>query len=472
MNSERKRWAITIGASVLCMAATGYLIMDQESSIETARLEIDSVNLQIAADRALIKQSPDLVKKVIIQREVDAAIQEILPNESNLKEFVDTLHRFSEESGVKITSLADTTRRQGAAASQAFRPLGYSIQFEGDAFQLLSYLNKVESGNRFMRVPSIDLSAAPRGDYDSDEVPVHSITMDLESYVYNPQARGQAVEVSNYDRKRALLVSEISQRTAELRVIPYVYRGHRNRRDPWIDPRVRIEPGQAPPTIAEQNELVYALVQRVEEAKLILAKTRETETILEEMKARSALDKEIAFLQSEIDRVEREGSLVYVIAVKKFETEVVGGVAWLVAESKTSDVGQGPSEAALTQAEDSMETYIKSQQFELAIEVFQTIEPGLEFAEADEQRLPKVQTLRELKRLSETVLSFEKIELTITGLAIYKDARPMVLINGHAVREGELIGDEVIVRNIEADLVQFAYRGVVLGRAVNLGSNN
>ena len=472
MNSEKKRWLITVGVSVLVAGITGFLIYSQEETIESVRLEIVSVEQQIGQDRALIKKSPDLVKKVIIQREVDAAIQEILPNESNLKDFVDTLYRFSHESNVKITSLTETNQSRAAAGGQAFRPLGYSITFEGDAFQLLSYLNKVESGRRFMRVPNIDLRAATRGDYDGEEVPVHQIKMELESYVYNPQALGKAVEVSSYDRKKALLVSEISQRTAELRVTPYEYRGQRNRRDPWIDPRVRIEPGQAPPTIAAQNQLVYELIALVEEAKATLEKSGETETILEEMKARSLLDQQIAFLTSEVERVERENSLVYVIAVKKFETEVVGGLAWLIAESEKSPTGLGPSEAALTQAEESMEDYINSQKFELAIDVFKTIQPGLELAELDERRLPRVQTLRELHRLSETVLSFEKIELNITGLAIYKDARPVVLINGHAVQEGELVHDEVIVRDISPELIQFAYRGVVLARAVNLDSNN
>ncbi len=280
------------------------------------------------------------------------------------------------------------------------------------------------------------------------------------------------MEIANYDRKKALLVSEISQRTAELRVKPYEYLGDRNRRDPWIDPRVRIEPGQAPPTIAEQNSLVAGLIELVKEAKATLEDSLETETILEEMKAKSKLDQQIAFLKSEVERVEREQSLVYVIAVKKFETEVVGGLEWLIAESEKSPTGMGPSEAALTQAEESMEGYINAQKFELAIDVFRTIEPGLELAELDERRLPMVQTLRELHRLSETVLSFEKIELNITGLAIYKDARPVALINGHAVSGGELIGDEVIVRDISPELIQFAYRGVVLARAVNLDSNN
>jgi len=48
----------------------------------------------------------------------------------------------------------------------------------------------------------------------------------------------------------------------------------------------------------------------------------------------------------------------------------------------------------------------------------------------------------------------------------------VVLINGHAVQEGELVHDEVIVRDISPELIQFAYRGVVLARAVNLDSNN
>ncbi len=471
MNSEKKRWLITVGVAILFASTSGFLIMRQEADIETARGEIVSVNQKIAQDRALIKKSPDLVKKVIIQREVDAVIQEILPNEDNLKEFVDTLHKFSEESNVKITSLAETNQSRGNSGAEAFRPLGYSITFEGDAFQLLSYLNRVESGRRFMRVPNINLNAANRGDYDGDEVPVHQIKMELESFVYNPQVRGKAVEISNYDRKKALLVSEISQRTAELRVTPYEYRGQRNRRDPWIDPRVRIEPGQAPPTIAEQNQLVYTLIDLVDTAKQTLEQAK-TDTILEEMKARSDLDKQIAFLQAEVDRVEREGSLVYVIAVKKFETEVVAGLTWLIAESEKSPSGQGPSQAALAQAVESMEDYIQSQEFELAIEVFNTISPGFEFAEADELRLPTVQTIRELNRLSETVLSFEKIELKITGLAIYRDARPVALINGHAVQEGELIGDEVVVSSIQPEMVQFAYRGVLLGRAVELDANH
>jgi hypothetical protein len=122
----------------------------------------------------------------------------------------------------------------------------------------------------------------------------------------------------------------------------------------------------------------------------------------------------------------------------------------------------GPSLTALTEAAEAMERHLESGEYELAIDTFRAIEPRLGMAERDERKLPLVQALHELDRLAKTVIEFEAIRLDINGIAIYEDRRPVALINGTAVAEGELLGEELLVRNISPDQIEFSFRGMVL----------
>jgi hypothetical protein len=64
------------------------------------------------------------------------------------------LRTFEEDSGVRITSLKKKDQAGGAAAKKTStdlrQGLATKLTFDADAFQLLSFLDRIESHSRFM----------------------------------------------------------------------------------------------------------------------------------------------------------------------------------------------------------------------------------------------------------------------------------------------------------------------------------
>ena len=465
MSSEKKRWVILIAVSLLAAVGVGVLIYLQEQKIQEDRTQVENLKNQIAEQRAIIKQTPELVKEVIVQRETDTVIKEILSDDEDITNFVRTLHAFEEEAGVTITSLKEQRSARNARNRQDFDRVGYTLAYEADAFQLLSFLDLVESHPRFMSVTALKVQAASRSDYDSEDGPQHRVTLDLETYVYRPSQAAKEVNIDHYDRKRDLLISEISKRGAELRVASYDYRGARGRRDPFIDPRVEIEEGWDPLPVEEQIAIVDELIEltdaleELHEKKRVAAADGDVITV---MKANAAFDEKLVEVEARILEVETNQWISFAPAMRRFEKMVLERVDEIMSDEPGGTTG--PTLATLQSTFDEMERLIDTQEYELSLETFRVVEPGLGLAERDPLKQSVVTDLRELKLLADTVLEFESINLDIRGVALYESERPVALINGLPVTEGELVGDELIVRDIGTDQIEFAFRGLVLAR--------
>ena len=113
-----------------------------------------------------------------------------------------------------------------------------------------------------------------------------------------------------------------------------------------------------------------------------------------------------------------------------------------------------------------MRAHIDAQEFDLALAVYQTIEPKLSLAERDPTRRSLIQELRELEHSTRTVLEFERLKLAITGVVIMEGRTPVAVINGRAVEVGDMLEDGTVVHAIRRDAVDFLYQGLVLSRRV------
>lgn len=460
--TEKKRWIILIASSVLAAIAVGTLIYFQHVKVEERRTEIARLKQKIADDRELIKKTPELIKEVIIQRETDEVIEEVLSTDEDINNFVRTLRQFEEASGISISSIKQQRGRK-TKAKEDFASVGYTLKFDADAFQLLSFLDKVEGHPRFMSVTAFKLTAARRSRDTAAKQPRHSVQLDLETYVYKPKAGVESVKIDQYDRKRDLLVSEISKRTSELQVDSYKYRGQRGRRDPWVDPRVPVNQDGAPMlTIEEQIAIVDELVAQAEEVSRLWEAVQSAGNLIAEMKARAELEENLSLLEENVRRVMDEGKIVFIPASRRFENEVVAVLDEVRSITTSTEAGSGPSLVVLREAVDAMDRHLSAGEYELALAAFATVEGRLGLAEKDDIKLPLVQQLRELARLASTVLEFETIKIEIAGIALYEDRRPVALINGQTVSEGELLDEELLVRNISTEQIEFAFRGMVL----------
>jgi hypothetical protein len=452
---------MSVAGGVLLSGFLGGGIYFEMEHIGEVDLEIAGVRGQITSSQSLIKGTPDLVEKVVIQRETDATVAEILPNEEDINNFVRTLRTFEEGSGVRITAVKK--KSLSSREKKEFDRVVYQLTFEGDAFELLSFLHQVESDERFMSVPAFKL-AASRSDTGANMGRVsHKVTLDVETYVYEPKNGPAAIKIDGYERRVEQLAAEIDERKGEILIPDYEYLGRRNRRDPFLDPRTPAGDLVGPMmTVEEQEKAVAMLVERVTQ----LSELWEAYSALEDFSARviaGGTFEELLFsLEEDIRVIKVEGSLKHMPAERRFRDEVVPVMDVLRAAMGETQYGEGPGLALLEEANRVMADHLVVGEFEQALAAFLPLEQGLDRAAEDEQRAPLVAALYDLERRARTAMDFDGLGLDLGGVIVGEYS--VALINGKSVAEGEMVGPELVVRSIAADQVEFVFRGIVLAR--------
>lgn len=469
MEPEKKRWVVLVSVSLAIALVLGGLIYQQLEEIAAQRTTVAGVKREIASARELIKKTPDLVKEVIIRRETDETIKGILSNQEDINNFIRTIDELQEASKVTISAFRDQPNKGKKKDKKDFDRVRYTLQLEADIFQFLNFISKIESYPRLISVADFKLTSARRQSYEGGVEPRHRITLDLETYVYTSATKGKQVRIDNYDRKRDLLVSEISKRRSEILVPAYEYHGQQGRRDPWVDPRVPVSGPDAPLlSIEEQIAIVDDLVKEAGEVDVAWTEVASADNLIADMRARSNCERELLELEEQIRKVQSSAQISFVPAARRMDREVIL-VAQRVRESLTErdGRGQGPTIEALKLVIEAMDRHIEGGLFEAALETLADIEPRLPMAEREPRKQPFVAKLYEMRRMLETVLEFEKIDLVVQGIALYEDRAPVALINGVAVTEGELIDNELLVLRITIDQVEFSYRGIRVGRQLD-----
>lgn len=464
--SEKKKSLLITGIGALLAAILGGLIYMQHQKITETETEIASLEDQIAKGLEIIAKTPELEREVIIQRETDEVIAEILPDAEELTDFVRTLRKFEEQSGIRIT---DIRNRPGTGdQKQDFDKVVYSLKLNGDAFQMLAFFNLVESHSRFMSVPRIRLTAAQRSQLEDANAGIrHEIDIDVETYVYEPKSGSTPVRIENFEHKRNLLLGEISHRQQALAIETYEYRGPRGRRDPWVDPRIPITEGDSPLlTIEEQIELVDGMVARVDDARRLYAEFLAADGLVEEMRARRELEEALVTIGDDILRIEQAAQLSFVSAELRFGNEVVEGLAML--RSEFEGVSQpGPSLEELQAIAGSMRTHLQLGEFEFALGDFESLVERLEHVPSyDTERVAVAEEILQLKNAADAFKEFEEFEIQIDGLLHYEGSEPVAVINGISMLEGEFLDTGVLVQSIGANEIDFLYRGVTFSKSL------
>ena len=265
----KTKWIILAVGSFLAAAGSSFLIYHQNQVLTENRAQVSTLRGEIDAGRALVSTTRDLEDEVIVQRETDEVIKEILSEDEDLNAFTRRINEFVQTSGVEFQGLSKEKRPQVAGRNrgrkESFERVGYNIKLEADAFAFLSFLDAVETHARFISVTQFNLTAVSLAQLDRGAEPTHQISVDLETYVYRPTEGTEEARIDNYDRKRDMLMAEIQQRSDDLRIPTYNYRGSRGRRDPWIDPRIPVNGPEPVLSIEEQTLIVERLEEQAKE---------------------------------------------------------------------------------------------------------------------------------------------------------------------------------------------------------------
>jgi len=466
--SERNNWLLIGGISLGFAASFGALIHLKGEEIQKDKDEIVQLDGEIAGAVALLEGTQPLEEEVILQRETDEVVATILPNGQDIAELVSALQQFESASDVNITDLKPAATPQSSRSD--FDKVVYSLQLSGDAFEVLSFLDLVESHDRFMSVPRFRLTTTRHSPTDSVEgVPRHEVRLDVETYVYEPKGGAQAVQIDNYEAKRNRLQGEILRRRDELAFAHYEYGGRRGRRDPWVDPRVLVNrnPDDEIWTIEQQIAYVETMIDNVENGEQLMQEMLDAESFVENAKLSRDLQDALAFVEGEVRRMDAVGVLSFHNAKQRFDEHVVEACGDLRAQLLAIEDVRGPSVEELAAQIASMERHLLLGEYLLAMELFHEIEGGLTFAEADLERADHAHRLRELYHFSETFRDFDEMEILISGVLIHGGLARAAIINGRTLQVGEYLDGGLLVQSIERDAVEFIYRDILFTKAVN-----
>jgi hypothetical protein len=182
------------------------------------------------------------------------------------------------------------------------------------------------------------------------------------------------------------------------------------------------------------------------------------------MMARDDLEKMLALLEEDVRRVQKDTAIRYVPSQRRLQLEVVDVLFALRKELSTSEGGRGPSMEKLREVLEAMIRHMEREEFELMLDTFRLVDEQLSYVEKDALRKPFVQELRNLARIARTVLEFDRIDIKVGGVAIMYGAPSMALLNGRALGVGDMLGNELLIRDIRPDEIEFIYRGIVLAR--------
>lgn len=457
-----RRMLIAGGCGLVSAGLLIFGIHSQYGSIETTRAELEGLRGEITRARAEIDTTRGVERDVIVLRELAGVMRGILPDNEDVNNLVRELQRFSEISEVRISGL----KKKGADSRDKgdFDKVGYTLQLEGDAFQLLDFLNLVENHARFMRVPSFQITATQRNQLEKDGIPAHKIQMDVETFVYEPRKDGKQARIADYEHKRDMLLGEIQARKQALTVSNYSYRGPRGRRDPWIDPRVPAQAeGQGGYSVQEQMDIVQKLCDRALKVAELWSQSKASENVIEQMLKRSEFDGEYNALAGELARVEGERAISNVPSQRRLKTEVRDLLDSLAGEISAVSAVRGPSEAQLLEIEQSMIASMQRGEWKSVLENFRAVEKDLGLAESDPLRAAIVTRLRGFEADARTVMEFEKLKLDFGGRAIVRE-RAFAVINGKTVGVGDAVSKDLLVHAIGREEIEFLYKGIVFAR--------
>ena len=462
--SSRKKWIGFIAGGVALAGACGFMIWREYGKIDIAHMEVDGLRANIDSSRKLIEGTGTLEREVIVLRELSEVMKKILPDTDDVNNLVRTFQKFSEESGVRITGLKKKVNNANDKGD--FTKVAYTLSLDADAFQYLDFLDLIENHRRLICVPNFHITAATRQQQQSEKTatPAHKMQVDVETYVYEPQKDAKAVKIEGFERKRDMLSGEIDRRRATLALSTYTYRGARGRRDPWIDPRVPLlGDGESTLTVQEQMEVVQQLVDRTKAVLELWDIFKQADTAIGELTTRADLETSMSKLDEDVRRIVDEKSIRYLPSERRLKIEVVDALARLQKDLARTE-SEGPSANKLREIETAMGNHEQAGEYNLVLEAFQAVSAQLALAERDPLRKPLVDRLRQMAAQAQTVIEFQKIDLKVGGIAVGDGGISSVLINGKSVSVGDMLDQELLVRAIRADEIEFIFRGVIFAR--------
>jgi hypothetical protein len=124
----------------------------------------------------------------------------------------------------------------------------------------------------------------------------------------------------------------------------------------------------------------------------------------------------------------------------------------------------GPPREVLVGVRDGMRSHLLLGEYKLALEAYGTVKNDLEAVHGDSVRELLADEIRQLGEDSGILRDFDKIKMSVGGIALIEGALPTVLINDRPLTVGDMVNEELEVFDIRSSEIDFIFRGVILTR--------
>ena len=468
--SSRNVWlTLVIGSIVIC-GSLGGLVHVARQDIELAQVDLHTLQDQVTVARSTTSQTPKLERDVIVLRELSSFVEETLPSTEDLTRLIEDLKEYLQEADVEVESFGLRPNRPSALTQNTgIDRIGYTLTFEGGLFELMTFLSRIESDERFMAVRSFKLVSTSREALERDGRALHHIQVDIETYTYRPEDTVAEASIDGYERKRGLLVGDIGTRGKALRpsvLLRIFMQSLACKRA--LDAFVGEEGG---PSVQEQVKFVESLIALVDEAHAEWELVQATSNTIDRIVKRGRLGQTLAQLDEELRRLNAGFDIHYVPALRRFELEVLEPRETLRLAME-EDSQSGPSRDELLALEEAMLRHLERAEFGLAMDAFAALEASLSRVQSDPRRWEVAQRLSEYNRQAQTALEFSELALQFGGSVIIDQGDPSVIViqevQGAREARSYSVGDFVLpgleVAAVRPNEVVFYFKGYELTR--------
>ncbi len=183
--------AAAIGALIF-IACTTFTVFGMRKLNEEQE-QIDKLDRAIAAAQKKIDEIPKLQKRLETLRTEFNVDTQILPDEAEVEEFIDSLYTSRSQGGIPPGSVSpvQSSTSQRDAEKLPFEKKAWNLKFIADFFQMAEFVNAIENHKRFMQVDSFNVKA---GEFDPQTAPSatvrNDVTMQISTFLYkSPTAK-------------------------------------------------------------------------------------------------------------------------------------------------------------------------------------------------------------------------------------------------------------------------------------------
>ena len=461
--SERQRVGVTIGASVLLAGGITALVFVDRNDIEEADANIARLDQKIQAAEVEIRKTKEREDKVIVYREVAERELGILPQKQQIADFHASLASALTQTGVRFTKLPDSAPKESELAKGVYVTAN-TIECEGDTASFLRLVNTIENDERLSSVTGFKVKGGAR-QKEGERAPLHKMTLNLETYFYDPPKGAPKVAIANYDARLEdpKVRKEIADFTPEKQET-YFLRPSASRRDVFVDFRkdvvvedpemVKRRHDQEGQIVADLDQKVDEIRERVEVEKAYVSRgdlfnadrvRQEIDVLLNDIKVRIAnvgAVKSVTFPDL-IVRLEKAKRAVDDVASTRRgprELTVTVGVAKMTLETIRTAFEKG----------DYPEVNNISSQWEAFLR-------GKGVAT---EAQPMLDEIKGFRRRAKTLGDFYQKGVKVTGVIFIPSqaTQSTALVNGTVVRVGDTVAEgTVTVLTIARDRVTFGF---------------